>query len=182
VSYSGVTVATSSSPREELLLFDSEPNAFVFGAWKNVLIAVWAGQLGNASVERFTKAVDAMGARRPGLRSNVHVITEGTALPTQEARAALVASMTRHSSELACVAVVFCGSGFWASALRAAVTGMRFLAPRSFDFELFSSVDEASQWLPANHKLMTGVSLDPIELRDVLRAAQANLRAPGSYR
>jgi hypothetical protein len=168
-------VATSSSPREELLLFDSQPGSYVFGAWKNVLIAVWAGQLGGTSVERFTKSVDAMSTRRPGLRSNVHVITQGTALPTQEARAALVSSMTRYSGELACVAVVFLGSGFWASALRAAVTGMRFMAPRSFDFELFSSVDEASQWLPTNHKLMTGVSLDPVELRDVLRAAQTNL-------
>jgi hypothetical protein len=169
-------MATSSAPREALLVFDSEPGAFVFGAWKNVLVAIWAGQLTGASVERFTRAVNEMSERRPGLRSNVHVITEGTGLPTQEARAQLVASMRRHSGELACVAVVFCGSGFWASALRAAVTGMRFLAPRSFDFELFSTVDEACHWLSSNHKLITGVSFESGELRDALRKAQAGLK------
>jgi hypothetical protein len=140
-------------------------------------MAVWASQINGASVERFTKAVDTMGIRRPGLRSNVHVVTDGAALPTAEARAGLVASMTRHSESLACVCVVFCGSGFWASALRGAVTGMRFLAPRSFDFQLFSTVDEVVRWLPGEHRKVTGVHLDSGELRSALQAAQAGLTA-----
>jgi hypothetical protein len=170
-----VTSPPTGKQPEDFTVFDSEPGAFVFGAWKNVLIAVWANQLNGHSVERFTKAVDTMAARRPGLRSNVHVVTERTALPTPEARAALVASMTRHSESLACVCVVFCGSGFWASALRAAVTGMRFLAPRSFDFQLFGAVEEVVRWLPAEHQKITNVHLDAEELRSALKAAQAGL-------
>jgi hypothetical protein len=172
-------VTPFASQPDDFAVFDSAPGSFVFAAWKNVLIAVWAGQIDGASVGRFTKAVDEMSARRPGLRSNVHVVMQGTALPTTEARAGLVGSMTRHSGELASVAVVFCGTGFWASALRAAVTGMRFLAPRSFDFQLFGAIDEVIQWLPPEHEKITGVYLDPAGLRSALRAAQGRLSSQG---
>ena len=170
-----MTSPAGSHP-DDFTVFDSEPGLFVFGAWENVLIAVWASQIDGACVERFTKAVDTMAARRPGLRSNVHVVTEGTALPTPEARAGLVASMKRHSGSLASVGVVFRGSGFWAGALRAAVTGMRFLSPRSFDFQLFGAVDEVVRWLPVEHQKVTGVHLDAAGLRSALEAAQAKLK------
>ena len=164
---------------DDFTIFDSETGSFVFAAWKNVLIVVWAGQIDGPAVERFTKAVEKMSASRPGLRSNVHVVTQGTALPTPEARAGLVGSMTRHSGELASVSVVFCGTGFWASALRAAVTGMRFLAPRSFDFQLFGTIDEVIQWLPPEHEKITGVYLDPGSLRSALKAAQGRINSRG---
>ena len=164
---------------EDFTIFDSEAGSFVFAAWKNVLIVVWAGQIDGPAVERFTRAVDAMSTRRPGLRSNVHVVTKGTALPTPEARAGLVQSMTRHSRELASVAVVLCGTGFWASALRAAVTGMRFLAPRTFDFQLFGTIDEVIHWLPPEHQKITGVYLDPGALRSALNAAQRRIDSRG---
>jgi hypothetical protein len=166
----------SGAPYEDFSVLDSEPGSFVFAAWKNVLIVFWAGQIDGPAVDRFRSAVETIAVTRPGLRSNVHVVTEGTALPTQEARAGLVASMTRHSGELASVSVVFLGTGFWASALRAAVTGMRFLAPRSFDFQLFGTVEEVVRWLPTEHEKVTGVHLDGGQLRSALRTAERRLK------
>ena len=150
-------------------VLDSEPNTFVFGCWKNVLIAIWKSQATAPNVERFKRAIELMTERTPGYRSNVHVIVEGAALPTAEARAALVALMNRGRDALASVVIVVDGTGFWSSALRSAMTGLRTLAPNSFGFHVAATVDDVVDWLPADHELRTGVKLDPARLGDVLR-------------
>jgi hypothetical protein len=152
-------------------VLDSEPHAFLFGSWKNVLIAVWKGQATAPRVERFRRAIEVMTERTPGYRSNVHVILDGAALPTAEARASLVALMKRNRETLAAVVIVVSGSGFWSSALRSAMTGLRVLAPTSYDFHVAATIDNVVNWLPAVHELSTGVKLDPEELGDVLRSA-----------
>lgn len=55
--------------------------------------------------------------------------------------------MTERSSELACVAVVVGGTGFWASAMRNAVIGLRVFASRGFELRLHGSADEVVAWL-----------------------------------
>jgi hypothetical protein len=152
-------------------LLDSEPKEFVFGSWNNVLIAVWKSQATAPRVERFKRAIELMNERTPGYRSNVHMIVEGAALPTAEARAVLVELMKRNREALACVVIVVDGRGFWSSALRSAMTGLRVLAPTSFDFHVAATVDNVVNWLPAVHEQRTGVKLDPAELGDVLRSA-----------
>jgi hypothetical protein len=136
-----------------------------------VMIAVWKGQATALRVERFKKAIELMAERTPGYRSNVHVILEGAALPTAEARKLFVALMKHHRDALACVVIVVNGTGFWASALRGAMTGLRALAPTSSGFHVAATIDNVVNWLPAVHELSTGVKLDPEELGDVLRAA-----------
>jgi hypothetical protein len=164
--------AANWNPRSTAFkLLDSEPNEFVFGSWKNVLIAVWKSQATAPMVERLKRTIDVMSERTSGYRSNVHVIVEGAALPSAEARAALVELMKRNRDALACVAIVVDGRGFWSSALRGAMTGLRVLAPTSFDFYVAATVDNVVNWLPAVHEQRTGVKMDPAELGEVLRAA-----------
>jgi len=158
-------------PSTGFQLLDWEPTAFVFGSWKNVLIAVWKSQATVPRVERFKRAIELMGERTPGYRSNVHVILEGAGLPTAKARDLFVALMKHHRDALACVAIVVSGTGFWASALRGAMTGLRALAPTSYGFHVAATIDNVVNWLPAVHELNTGVKLDPAELGDVLRYA-----------
>jgi hypothetical protein len=94
-------------------ILDWEPHGFVFGSWKNVLIAIWKGQATGPRVERFKRAIEVMNERIPGYRSNVHVILEGAKLPTAEARASLVELMKRNQDVLAGVVIVVSGTGFW---------------------------------------------------------------------
>ncbi|HZU83852.1 MAG TPA: hypothetical protein VE987_13085 [Polyangiaceae bacterium] len=168
--------AAPVGPASEFLVIDSEPGHFVFGAWKNVFVAVWKAQATGNAVERLASAIESMAAMRPGKRSNVHVIASGAALPTTEARAGFVKLMNRNREALACVAVVIGGVGFWSSALWSAMTALRMLAPRSFDFRLVGTLEELAAWLPAAHESKTGVRIDPEELRAVLRAAPATER------
>jgi hypothetical protein len=164
----------TQSTGPDFVVLDSEPGAFVFGAWKNVLVIVWKSQATASSVARFSKAIDVMAASLPGCRSNIHLIQEGAALPTPGARAGFVSLMRRNKDSLACVAIVIAGTGFWSGALRGAMTGLRLVSPRSFDFRVAGSSEDVARWLPAAHEKKTGISLDPQRLVAVLAMAAAS--------
>jgi hypothetical protein len=165
----------AGQPADDFVVLDSEPGAFVFGAWKNVLVIVWKSQATASSVARFAKAIEVMAARSPGRRSNIHVIQQGAPLPTAESRAGFVELMKRNKDSLACVAIVIAGIGFWSGALRGAMIGVRLLSPRSFEFRVAGSSEEVCRWLPAAHQKKTGVSLDPRRLAAVLEAAAGSI-------
>jgi hypothetical protein len=80
--------------------------------------------------------------------------------------------MRDYADQIGCVAVVLGGGGFWASALQSFITGMRLVAPRSYDLRVHEHTDEVASWLPAVHHKRTNVMVDPHELRTVLRTVQ----------
>lgn len=162
----------SMSPVSAFVVLDVEPGAFVVGSWKNVLIVVWRTQATAPLVDRLDRAIVTLAGRQPGLRSNVHVVSEGAGLPTPEARAGFVALMRRNAGELASVFVVIDGSGFWSGALRSVLTGIRLVTPRSIQFCLVGSVDETVRGLPCEHEARTGVRLEGGQLRTAIGAAQ----------
>jgi hypothetical protein len=131
----------------ELTVEDSEPGRFHMASWRNVLMA--AANLGTR-------------------RSNIHVIGEGVGLPTPAARDGFVELMKEHADRLACVAIVVGGTGFLASAMRSLMTGMRLLAPRSFNYRLHGSIEEVAKWLPTEHLAKTGEEIDGRRLGQVL--------------
>ena len=91
-----------------------------------------------------------------------------------EAVIAAVELLKERSSRVARVAVVLLGQGFWASAIQSTVTGLQLVAPRSLmKVRIFENLDEAADWLPPDHAAFTGVTLDPADLRTVLRDAVA---------
>jgi hypothetical protein len=163
--------AFTSPSADDFTALDWESGAFVFGGWKNVLVAVWRSQATLLNVARLANISDT--TRWPGRRSSVHVIQDGAGLPTPEARAAFVALMKRNKDSLGCVAIVIAGTGFWSGALRSAMTGLRLLAPRSFDFRVAGSSEDLVQWLPSMHEEKTGVALVPSRLQSVLDTAVA---------
>jgi hypothetical protein len=174
------TIETAATPvASDFLVLDAEPDAFVFGCWKNVLLAIWKKQATGPSVERLDRAITAMAARQAGMRSNVHLVEHGAGLPTTEARAGFVDLMKRNATEIACVFIVIDGTGFWSGALRAALTGIRLLAPRSFHYSLVGSVEEVVRGLGVEHEKRTGVHLDAHELRSIIKTARcADKRGP----
>jgi len=149
-------------------VLDSEPGAFLFGSWKNVFVAVWECQATMPAVDRMIRASTSLNAAHPTGRSNIHIIAHGAGLPTPEVRAHFVDLMKKHAEQLACVAVVVGGTGFWTSALRSFVTGLRWLAPRSFDFRMSTTIEEVVKCLPAEHQKRTGVEVDGRRLVQVL--------------
>jgi hypothetical protein len=116
----------------QFTLLDSEPGKFAFYAWHNITIVIWLSQATGPAVLRLGKVLQSMVETHPKGISSVQIITDRAAVPTSEARKGFVDLMKQHAKQLACVAVVLLGGGFWASAMQAAVTGIRMITPHSF--------------------------------------------------
>jgi hypothetical protein len=142
------------------------PGAF-FGSWKNVFVSIWQLQGTILAIDRMLAAIAAM-PRLAEKRSDIYVIAEGARLPEARVRDHFVDVIKSSSQALAGVSVVVGGTGFWSSAIRSFVTGLHWLAPRSFDFRLHGSVEEVADWLPPVHERLSGIHLDPSRLRRVL--------------
>jgi hypothetical protein len=151
---------------DETTVHEGTPGAF-FGSWKNVLVAVWQSQGTVLAVDRMLAAIAAM-PRIAEKRSDIYVIAAGASLPEARVRDHFIDVMKASSDALAAVAVVVGGTGFWASAIRSFVTGLHWVAPRSFDFRLHGSIEDVATWLPPVHEHLSGVRLDPHRLRRVL--------------
>jgi hypothetical protein len=156
----------------QLTVLDSELNHFVFGHWHNVNVTVWQHQATGKAVARFTKVVEALTRQHPTGLSSIHLIANRAGVPTAEARAGFLQLMKRYEKDLANVAIIIAGSGFWASTMGSVITGMRLLAPMSFGFRIFNNIDESAPWLAEGHSKKTGVTLDEAQLVTVLKSAQ----------
>lgn len=153
------------------------PGAYAFGLWNNVLIARWEGPADAAGVAHLAAIGKAFGAEHPGGRqSGIHIVLEDVGLPTAEARAGLMQLMKSQADQVAAIGVVILGSGFVASAVRSFLAGLRFAAPRSFDFRVHGKTSDVTKWLPAAHLRQTGEELDALRLDRVLTSFAAGHR------
>jgi hypothetical protein len=157
----------------QLICLEMESGRFAFFAWHNVVIIVWPTAATGLAVERLGSQVRELLKQHPNGESHVHVVKAGAPLPTAEARAGFVRLMHEFEHALAAAAVCLLGSGFWASAIQGAVTGMRMLAPHSFDMHIHNDLESVVEWLPEVHRKCTGVALSPDDLLTVLREAFA---------
>lgn len=114
---------------------------------------------------------DQIRAQYPMGISSVHLIAEGAGLPAADAREGLVKLMNRHTDRLACVGIVVGGTGFWASAIRSFITGMRAVSSRAYELKLVGSIEELVVWLPTQHFKRSGIALDSGELTRALQTA-----------
>jgi hypothetical protein len=159
-------------PPGQLQLLDYEPGAFSMFCWKNITILTWVAPATGAATKRVAEAtMQVAGACREGF-SNIHLLRQGIGLPTAEARHDFAEMMNRHSQELACIAIALLGSGFWASALQGAITGIRMLNPkRSSVMRIHDSIDGVADWLPQEHLKYTGVAIQSGELHSAMTQA-----------
>jgi hypothetical protein len=158
-----------------MTVLDREPGAFLFAEWMDFTIFVWTAPATPVAVARLTQATEPIykECSASGRRiSNVHLISSGLRPPEGEARDQLIALMKQRAEQRACIAVIVDGMGFWASALRSFVTGIRFVSTRAFPLGIHGNIDEAMQWLPATHETKTGTPVD----REGLRRAITNAR------
>ena len=142
-----------------------------FFACKNILIAVWIAQADVASALANERAARMMAQRFSAGRSFVGFVLDGLPGPTPEALPVFAKLMAR-SSELACIAYVLEGSGFWASGLRGMISNAYRESGAAARLKVGTSVEEIAGWLSTNHALHTGVAIGESELREVLLKAR----------
>lgn len=141
--------------------------------FENITLIVWQAQPTERAVERLQAVTDKRRKQFPHGISVIHVVKGNIALPEQGTREAFVRLMKSSNGVLACVAVVVGGSGFWASAARSLVTGLRVLARGEFEMRLHGEISEVVKWLPEKHAARTGVQVEPAQLSQALQFAEA---------
>ena len=157
-------------PHDRLLIREVEHGVCTMGTWKNVGVVVWCSQATASAVRHLAQFTQTM-REQPTKTSAIHIVHEGAGLPLPEAREALVKLLREKSDHLAGLAVVIGGSGFWASTMRSAITGMGMLSPRSTEMRLHGTIGEVLQWLPRAHRERTGITLESAALVQVLQEA-----------
>jgi hypothetical protein len=116
--------------------------------WQSVAIVVWR----NETLAEDVRAVSAMlsSADRPHGIALLQVVEPSFTSVNSEARAALSEMLVQGRSYIRFSAVVFCGTGFKAAAVRAIATGLGMVVRRGFPHEVFAGIEEACGRLIAN--------------------------------
>ena len=140
--------------------------------WQNLQIASWTAQGTIALVELLAEHSRRFHQRHPQGVSVVHLISKGPALPEAPTRERLKTLLEANAKTLACVAIVLDGRGFWASAVRSFLVGLRLVAPRTFQMQVFSTPEEVAAWLPELHLQRTRVRIDAADLVEAIRAVR----------
>jgi hypothetical protein len=159
-------MALTTSP--ELVLLHTEPGQHAFYTWHNIMITCWSQRATGPAIEKVAHYRELMDREHPEGVSVIYLIADQAGLPTPEARAGVKELMARFSKKRACLAILIQGEGFWASAMRAVITGVRMLVPLNFPMQIFGGAKELVGWLPAHHARQTGVYVAPAELDVVL--------------
>jgi hypothetical protein len=141
------------------------------GAWANVSLTHWVSRGTVSAVDCVARVGTELRAQYPMGTSAVHLIREGAGLPTPEVREGLVKLMNEKVERRGCVGIVVGGTGFWASAVRGLITGLRAASSREYPLKLAGSIDEIVSWFPEPHYKRTTVALDPAEFARALQAA-----------
>lgn len=162
-----------SENRDRLTVIDAEPDAFAFCVRQNVVVSVWWKQATGPAATRLDAVIRATLREFPQGFSSVHVVKESALLPDADGRKELMRMMRDYQHNVGCVAVIIGGTGFWASAFRAAVTGMWITTTQAVDLRLMGTYDEAAAWIPAKHQARTSVRIDASEVMDLLRKADS---------
>jgi predicted nucleic acid-binding Zn ribbon protein len=160
----------------ELALLARERGAYGFYRFRNVAINTWSMQPTGAAVEVLRQLTERSLSDCPDGIASIHWIESGAGLPTPEARQGLGEIAKRYSKHLHCVGVMLEGSGFWASALRSALSGIVLLSPRDYPLRFAADRAELVSFVSQELQRRTGEAPEPERLR---RALEEVLRQLG---
>jgi hypothetical protein len=169
-------------PAEPVFTIATErPSEMLMVTYKNLNVIVWYGSASGAAIEMIDEVTATLVRDCPTGISSIHVVLPTSGLPSAEARDGLVRSGKRWAAQLACVGVVIERKGFWASAMRGAVTGIQMLIPRTYASQVHDSLEQAAEWLPPHHVKRTGVQLEAAEVLSVIKRARNSRKIDSKY-
>jgi len=170
--------AADTSPKPSpggILQTHFKADGFAILSWQNVLIVVWTTASTVALVEQLSRQSVQFHKSHPGGVSVIHIIAKGPPLPEPEVRERFSELLGKNPKTLACVGVLLEGRGFWASAIRSFLVGLRVVSPRSVQMQAFSTAAEVATWIVEPHAARTRVHLSPADLERVLVRARASV-------
>jgi hypothetical protein len=153
----------------------------VIVTWMNVCVVIWRDQTRVEDVRLVSDTLQRLAEEHRdgvGLIQYIDDRSESLSL-TQEARTALAELLRRGRPYIRCSSLVFTGEGFRASAVRAIVTGIAWLARPGFPHQVFAKTADAaavqaSHFVPAGSQKSWASLLEEIvhKARDLTPSAE----------
>jgi hypothetical protein len=142
-------------------------------SWKNVVISFWFGPSTLDALATRDAKLEALCALHPQGISTIDVVLPGKfALPSPEVREELSRFVQKYAPHVVASALILLGSGFWASAVRGAVTAVTMLSRREQKPQIFGAPRAAADWLAPVHLERTGVAFDAEELAKLIASGE----------
>lgn len=107
---------------------------------------MWRGQTTVEAVHRARQILLGLVADRPTALGLMQVVELNSPPPDAAAREALADLLAAGKGFITCSSLVYPGTGFWAAAARAFVTGLTMLARPGFPHEIFPTTERAAEW------------------------------------
>lgn len=148
-----------------------EVDGCILAHWHSVLVGVWAIPSTLEIVAEQNKIMEQLSAQGRKL-STIHLVIKRAPLPGPDVRSSYQALTRRFSESLACSAILLEGDGFWASAVRAFLTGVEMVA-RRVSSKTFGEIRPLVEWVASVHGAETGERINPEALRAVLEGILA---------
>lgn len=164
----------TSHGSEDTTVCHAQPG-FLIAALHDVLLVFWDLRATTETVLELERAARKL-IDQFGKSAVIHVALPGALLPETEARRALEEVASRLAKDTTAVAVVLLGHGFWASAIRALVTSVRWggLMTAPLNVHVCSTPEEATRWLASQHRAHGAHTPDVAELDAALQALLAH--------
>lgn len=160
------------SPHIEVLL--DLPASFRMGLLGNIVACAWRGPITVEAVEQIGQVARSLQERAGPVRHTyLHLMSERVQLPDASVRNEIALLLPELVDHVSLIVVVLEGSGFWSSAIRGFLTGVRVLAPRTFDIRVESSIENVLTWFPAEHQKRSGVAISREQLEYLLHEVKS---------
>jgi hypothetical protein len=150
--------------------------------WLDVCVVVWRHQTRAEDVRLVSDALFRLSAQHRDGVGFVQFLDDRSDSVSLDARArtALSQLLTRGKAYIKCSSIVFTGSGFRASAVRAVVTGITWLARPGFPHHVFASAASAAE-AQAAVLVATGPSREWVHRLVSVIGEARDMGAPGAF-
>lgn len=148
-----------------------EPGVLQMFLYGNLLIFVWLDQATEGSVARLREAGRYVAKTGMPIVGMVSWLTPDRPMPDPDTRRRVVEANREAFPNLAYSALILNGNGFWASAVRATLNGMRLLSPRRVDMRFDACIEDTAVWLPDVHRTRTGRRIPAETFTQIVRSA-----------
>jgi hypothetical protein len=148
-------------PSDDLTIVGSFPGAYQVALWHNISTTAWFGKATLPAAQELAQITHRTALLTEGQRvSVIYLVTEEFGLPDANIREVFFTIMKDNAHLVGCMVVILGGAGFWVSAMRSVVTGLRVVAPRALDLRVHGKAEDLLGWFPAEHVKRTGVNID----------------------
>jgi hypothetical protein len=148
--------------------FGGEPGVVSLYGYENITIIVWHAKPTLAAAQHLARVSQRRRAEFAHGISAVHLVQATFEMPDGPTRDEFVRLLRDGGGKLAVLCLIVGEGGFWASALRSLITGLRVLSRGSFDIGLHTDISEAVEYLHPRHLAKTGVAISGEQFTRVL--------------